>query len=307
MLLFLIGCMDHYQSGASEWIRVREGTFMEGDLPSDDTATEPSIVYASGAGYIVTQGTGNISYKGLATPDAYSVAMAAEGISTGYWVVPLGGPDVTQDNDLMLKMTLDFLPEVPYGLQTLSFVALDAAGQPGPRYDSTVCVLPDIAENNLAACSDEITPPNAVISLSWDTNVDLDLVVVAPNGKVVTWNAPSTVIPVDGEVDRDELRAESTGQLSRDSNADCVIDGIRLESLIFPGEPLAGDYQIYADLNSACDQSYVNFALDLYRRVDAEDGTHPVEKTELGTGELIALQQDDGSALGSYLTTLTLP
>ena len=307
MLFLLMGCMDNYQSGASEWIRVREGTFMEGDLPSDDAATEPSIVYASGAGYIVTQGTGNISYKGLATPDAYSVAMSAEGISTGYWVVPLGGPDVTQDNDLILKMTLDFLPEVPYGLQTLSFVALDAAGQPGPRYDSTVCVLPDIAENNLAACSDEITPPNAVISLSWDTNVDLDLVVVAPNGKIVTWNAPSTVVPVDGEVDRDELKSESTGQLSRDSNADCVIDGIRLESLIFPGEPLAGDYQIYADLNSACDQSYVNFALDLYRRVDAEDGTHPVEKTELGTGELIALQQDDGTNLGSYLTTLTLP
>jgi hypothetical protein len=264
-------------------------------------------VYAAGAGYVVTQGQGNITYKGLATPDAYTVAVAAKDINSGYWVVPLDGPDATQDNDLILSMTIDFLAEVPYGLQTLSFVAIDGDGHPGPQYDTPVCVLPDYAESSLAACADEITPASAVVSLSWDTDVDLDLIVITPSGKIVSWDAPTTGAVEGDSVPRDVVRDETTGQLSRDSNANCAIDGIRLESLIFPGEPPAGDYQVYADLNAACGQSYVNFSLDEHRRTDADDGTHPVVSTPLGTGELVAAQQDGGASLGTYLTTVTLP
>jgi hypothetical protein len=308
LALLAAGCEGEvWSSGASEPVRVQGGTFVPGALPVDDSAEIPLVVSAAGASYVVTQGKGNVRFRGLATPDAYTVAVSAMDINSGYWVVPLDGPDATQDNDLIISMTLDFLPEVPYGLQTLSFVAIDENGHPGPRYDSPICVLPDYAEGSLAACSDEITPANAVVSLSWDTNVDLDLVVITPSGKVVDWDAPTTGA-VDGDsVPRDIVRDETTGQLSRDSNANCVIDGIRLESLIFPGEPPAGDYQVYADLNAACGESYVNFSLDQYRRTDADDGTHPVEKTALGTGELVAEQQDGGASLGTYLTTVTLP
>ncbi len=308
MMWALLACTaTGWSTGASEAIQVRDATFVEGDLPVDDAGVSPSVVYAAGANFVITQGSGSIVYKGLASPDAYTVALAAKDFGGGYWVLPVDGPDVTQDNDLIFSMTLDFLAEVPYGLQTLSFVAIDGEGHPGPEYDSSICVLPDYAAGSLAACSDEITPANAVVSLRWDTNVDLDLIVVAPNGKVVASDSPTTGLLDGSSVPRDVVNAATTGTLSRDSNSGCVIDGIRMESLIFPGEPPAGDYQFYADLRANCDESYVNFSLDEYRRTDADDGTHPVVTTRLGTGELVASQADGGSGLGTYLTTLTLP
>jgi hypothetical protein len=307
LLLSLLACDGTYVSGASEPIVVRQGTFHEGELPVDEAATSPTVVYAAGVGYVLTQGQGNIGYSGLASPEAYSVAVTFPSVSTGYWVVPVAGPDVTSNNDLIFKMTVDFKREVPYGLQSLQFVALDGEGNPGPRYESTVCVLPDVANGNFAACDESVTPANAVISLSWDTSVDLDLVAVAPNGKVVSWKSPTTVI-ADGTIPSEEINAETTGELSRDSNANCEIDNINLESIVFPGEPPAGEYALYASLPAACEASYVNYALALYRRVDAADGTHPVERTELATGTLLAAQAGDGAAtLGTYLTTLTLP
>jgi hypothetical protein len=151
-----------------------------------------------------------------------------------------------------------------------------------------------------------VTPQNAVISLSWDTEVDLDLVVVTPTGKVVGAKAPTTATdgaPIPPAVINDP----STGQLSRDSNADCEIDGIRVESLVFPGEPPAGDYRVYASLHSACGEASVNFRLVLYRRVDNGDGTYGVDTEDLATGTLLALHQDGGASLGAYVTTVSFP
>lgn len=308
ILLAAGACTDAgYRSGAGEPVQVRDATFIDGDLPVDDSAEGPLVINAAGKGYVVTQGEGSVKYNGLASPEAYSVAIAAKDISTGYWTVPLQGPDVTQDNDLLLKVTLDFLAEVPYGLQQLQFVALDKNGHAGPEYDSQICIIPDMSENNLAACDDAITPQNSVVSLRWDTDVDLDLIVIAPDGKVVKWDAPTTGAVVDAAVPRDVVKADTTGRLSRDSNADCAIDSINLESLIFPGVPPEGSYKFYADLNSACDQAHVNFSLTQYRRTDLDDGTHPVEVTELGSGELVAAQEDGGHAFGTFLTTVKLP
>jgi len=309
LLLALSACdtSTDYSAGRGEAVQVRGATFKSGELPVDDGAAAPTIVSASGKSYIVTQGIGNIGYSGLATPEAYSVAVAATDISDGYWVMPVQGADVTQEDALIFKVTLDFLPEVPYGLQTLRFVAFDEAGHPGPEYDSSICVLPDYSENNLAACSDEVTPQNAVISLRWDTLVDLDLVVVTPGGKVVRYDAPTTGEVEGSEVPKEVVKDATTGRLSRDSNADCAIDSMNLESLIFPGEPPAGDYKVYADLHDPCGESYVNFSLAEYVRTDADDGTHPVETTLLGGGELVADQADGGDGLGTFLTTVTLP
>ena len=76
---------------------------------------------------------------------------------------------------------------------------------------------------------------------------------------------------------------------------------------MFIGEPPAGEYQFYVSFRAACGRSYVNYDFTQYRRVDAEDGTFPVEQTALVAGELLALQADGGASLGTWLTTLTLP
>lgn len=307
VLTALVGCdAERYDSGASELMRVREATFHPGELPEDNTAEQPLVLNAAGVNYVVTQGQGSVVYNGLLSKDAYSVAVTFPTVSSGYWVVPAGGPDVTQDGNLVFLMTIDFTSEVPYGLQTLSFVAIDGDGNPGPRYDTLLCVLPESGAGSLAACDPEVTPPNAVISLSWDTAVDLDLVVVAPNGKVVSAKAPTTAL-AEGTIPSELVNAESTGSLSRDSNGGCVIDNIRRESLVFPGEPEPGEYLLYASLHSACGRSYVNYGLSLFQRVDEEDGTHPVIRDDLARGELVSLQADAGESLGTFVAALTLP
>jgi hypothetical protein len=298
---------DPYASGAGEPIQVREGTFRPGALPIDPDADSPLVINAGGVGAIVTQGQASLPYSGLASKDAFSIGVAFPGIGTGYWVVPVGGPDVTQDSNLLFGLTIDFTVEVPHGLQTLQFVALDGRGRPGPVYETTVCVLPETAYGSLAACDPATPPQSAVLSLSWDTQVDLDLIVIAPNGKLVSSKLPTTALvdagtPVPSEV----LADPTTGRLSRDSNAGCHIDGIRLESLVFPGEPPAGEYQVYASLAAACGQPSVLFDLALLERIDAADGTFPVERTALAGGQLLALHAN-GSTLGTYLTTVILP
>lgn len=289
LLAVLAGCrIQTYESGASEPIRVREGMFHPGDLPVDEGATEPLVINAAAVGSIVTQGQANASYSGLASRDAYSVGIVFPTVGTGYWVVPVDGPDVTQNGNLLFSATVDFTPEVPYGVQSLVFAAIDGNGDPGPPYETTLCILPEVANNSFAACDPTVTPQNAIVSLSWDTQVDLDLVVVTPEGKVVSSKSPSTAL--EGATVPDEVVADpTTGVLSRDSNADCHIDGIRLESLVFPDVPPAGEYLVFASLHRSCGESYVNYELALYRRVDADDGTHPVERTPLGGGGVLHL------------------
>jgi hypothetical protein len=223
-------------------------------------------------------------------------------------VLPAGGPDVTQDNNLVFEAILDFSPEVPYGLQLVSFVAIGEGGRPGPRFDIEICVLPDMADGSLAFCDVEAALRSAVISLAWDTQVDLDLVVLVPSGKLVSAKFPTTVV-VEGStaVPNDALADPSTGKLSRDSNGNCNIDGVRMESLVFSGEPPPGEYHLYASLNSACGQSTVNFLATLHQRVEGEDGTFPVVSEEIGHGQLLALHADGGETVGLHIGSVVLP
>lgn len=305
--LLWLGCDGApYASGAGEPIWVREGTFHPGPLPSSPSASSPLVRNAGGVGSIVSQGQANLSYSGLATDDASAVAIAFPGVGTGFWVVPTGGPDVTQNGDLVFEFTVDYGPEVPYGLQTLTLVAVDADGRAGPPYRTTVCVLPESANGSLAACDPELPSPSSVVSLGWDTPVDLDLIVISPNGKVVAAKSPTTALVPAGEpVPAEVLADPSTGRLSRDSNAGCDIDGTQLESLVFPGAPPPGEYLVYANLSAACGQPYVHFELTRFDRIDAGDGTFPVLREDLLVGELLAVSAGDG--FGTYLATLTLP
>lgn len=310
LVLLIWGCVesDVATSGASEPLRVAEGVFTPGDLPEDPDAETPVITNVGAVNAVATQGLGTLTFNGLTSPDAWSVAVAAPDVGTGYWVLPAGAPDVTQENQLTFVATIAIGEAVPFGLQTVSFVAIGEDGAPGPRQDTALCVLPESAAGALTACEPSVQPPGAVITLSWDTDVDLDLVVVAPNGKVVRGKAPTTAL-VDGAnpVPTTTVNDPTTGRLSRDSNADCAIDGIRRESLVFAGTPPAGDYEVYASMARHCGRPVVHFEASTHRRVEAEDGTYPVETEVIAVGALLAGQADGGAGLGTRLGTVAFP
>jgi hypothetical protein len=135
--------------------------------------------------------------------------------------------------------------------------------------------------------------------------VDLDLVVVTPDGKVVSGKTPTTAVDADGDgtLDTDV----SIGKLSRDSNAGCDIDDFNLESLVFADEPPPGEYTVYASLWSACGEDHVDWSASLYQRTTTDDGAFEMTETELPHGELLAVQATGGTTLGTRITTLTLP
>jgi hypothetical protein len=307
ILLSLLLACEGYDSGASEPLRVHEGVFHPGPLPEDPAAEAPLVTNAGGVGSIVTQGQSSISYAGLTSPDTFSVAVAMPAAGDGYWVVPVGGPDVTQNNELIFQVTVDYGREVPFGLQALSFVAIDGEGRPGPRYDVTVCVLPETANNNLAACDPGTPPQAAVISLSWDVDVDLDLVVVAPDGKIVRGKWPTTADDTTVPIPSTAINDPTTGTLSRDSNADCLIDSVRRESLVFPEAPTEGDYRVYASLYATCGRPHVNYLISLFERADADDGTWTFVRSDLARGELLPVHARGTESLGTYVTTISFP
>lgn len=298
---WLVACAGA-PSGADESIRVREAGFVQGPLPRGDEAT-PLVQYASSAGFVISRGQAAVGFTGAATDDGWSVAVAFPDAprSTGYWVVPMGGPDPTVPGTLTFAFTVDFGDDVPYGLHPLRLAAMDRNGRAGPAYDATLCVLPEYSAGDLSACDGSLAPQDTIVALSWDTWVDLDLTVVTPSGKVVNAKSPTTA-----DVD-DDPADPGVGSITRDANGSCVIDGTNLESLVFPGEPVPGEYLVYADLYSACGEAYVNFSLDLYQRIDAPDGSFGVDAKFLVGGEMLAYRADRGASLGQFLTSLVLP
>jgi hypothetical protein len=96
-------------------------------------------------------------------------------------------------------------------------------------------------------------PPNGtlVVSLSWDTEADLDLHVVVPGG-VEVWagNINSYQLPPPGTVQ--DASWQDGGILDFDSNAGCVIDGRRAENVVWQAPPPSGTYLVRVDTASLC-------------------------------------------------------
>ena len=85
------------------------------------------------------------------------------------------------------------------------------------------------------------------VTLSWDTDSDVDLHVVDPGGQEVFYA---------------QRRSASGGELDLDSNAGCVIDHIRNENITWPvGRAPRGRYTVRVDYWSSCGVRSTNFTV----------------------------------------------
>jgi hypothetical protein len=289
MLGLLAGCDGTpSESGLDEPLRVRAGTFVEGALPSAADGARVTVIET--LNNVIFPGQAGKRITGRTTPGATTVAMRFKELGTGFYRVVTENPDPSAGGELTWNATLDFARALPVGLHTLQFVAFDAAGQPGVLREVPVC-LASAVPDNLNGCDSTIAPPAAVLSLTWDTNVDLDLQVLTPEGKLVDGKHPST--------NKDALNDPRTGRLDRDSNPYCAVDGLRRESLVWQGAPEAGTYLVYANLFDACSQAAVRFTATLY----LAEGGRLVEKVSQA-GQLLSADANGGSKVGLYLTDL---
>jgi hypothetical protein len=106
-----------------------------------------------------------------------------------------------------------------------------------------------------------------VITLQWDTEADLDLKVRIPNAAnpmspIDVWTKHRVALPTPGPADPPytDAEVEKVGQLDYDSNANCVIDGLREEDVAFqepspsPKAAPSGTYEVRVDATSLCGQ-----------------------------------------------------
>lgn len=309
LTILLAGCTGvSADLGLDEPLRVPSARFVEGPLPGvspDDTETaDPAITLVETANTVVRIGQANKELSGRTSSDAIAVAVAFTGLGTGYWVSPLGPPDPTAGNELTWTLDMSIGWNVPIGPGSIDVVAIDAGGNAGKQYRTAVCVRPDLLDN-FSSCDSTLSPPDTVVALTWDTNVDLDLAVRTPEGKLVSSASPSTVAHAP-PISQAELAADGVGVLDRDSNGGCRIDALNREALVWRTKPKAGTYLVYANLPDACGQTSVRFTATLYRAQTLDDGSKQLVEVSRQGGRLLGDAADGGVGPGLFLLQLAL-
>ena len=301
-------------AGLEEPLRVQSGQFIPGDLPglppppasADGGATvNPQVTDVTVANTAIKPGSAGMNISGHATATTQAVGVRFAGLGSGYWVVPVGPPD-PQDNDLPTwQLFADFGRDLAPGFHDVLFSAVDANGQSGTQYDQPLCVDTPVPDN-LNACVPKRAPPAMVLSLSWSAPVDLDLTVRDPLGGIV---GGKTSAPADGGAPASGTPASTSGVLDHDSNANCVIDGLDREDVVWQTEPPHGLYEVWVDLFAACHQPAATFTVSLWRAEPAPDGGTKqlvLQQPPVALGELEASQANGGSSRGLYVGSFVL-
>jgi hypothetical protein len=288
------------QSMLNEPFRVQGGQFISGELPgvppSDGGAPAPGAIavtnISTNNATVLVGANGSKTFEGRATPNAVSVGMRVDGLGSGYWVVPLRNPDPSYDNELSWSASCDFGIAIPTGRHVFRAVAFDPNGVAGQQLDFPICVQSRIPDN-LHSCDPTIAPPDAVLTLTWDTDADLDLHVISPDGRDVTPKDPLTV-PFDGGRPPDGM-----ARINRDSIKACKPDGMRQEDLVFATRP-SGTWTIYANLFDACTKPAVSFTLTVYE-AEGDMPNRELVKTFERSGRLLDIDANGGQAPGLFV------
>jgi hypothetical protein len=308
----LLGCSgETLTRGLTEPFRIEGAQFEEGDLPgipgnseaakAESASLLPSLVSFS-ALTIVPPGAVDRGIAGSATPGTSSVGLRFADLGHGYWVLPTTTADVFSENELAWGGLASYARQPQAGKHELVGVAIDGNGRAGVQSRLSVCLLPEVPDNG-NVCDPTKNPPKLVVSLAWNSPVDLDLRVVTPDGKVVDAKHPTSALAdVDGKVDPS---IEGTGRILSDSNASCQIDGQQRESLVYQARPPAGQYLVYANLYEACDQASVEFTMTVHSSIPSDDHFTQIE-TLRKSGSLQAIHANAGAALGTFLTQFTI-
>jgi hypothetical protein len=307
--------------GLGEPVRIESAQFVAGDLPGlappgedagEDAGDagpgpEPQVTDVSIGNTGIAPGSAGVMLSGHTSPTAQAVAIRFAGLGSGFWVVPVGPPDPADNGLLTWQCLADFGRDVPAGFHDLLFAAVDGSGASGLQYDQPLCI-DTLVPDNLNVCVPKRKPPAAVLSLEWDTPVDLDLIVQEPSGAFVGGKVRAA--PVDGGAVPASTATATDGVLDHDSNAACVIDDLDREDIVWQSPPAPGTYAVWVDLFSACKQPGAAFTVSLWRagpRPDAGAEQQLLEQQPLvATGEINAGLANGGAGHGLYVGAFVL-
>jgi hypothetical protein len=254
-------------SGITAYLRVNAVgvQFAPGELTTDDRAQNPTVGISSRNTHVFP-GAQNRTITGSASSTATAVLLGLQGDS-GHWLIPVGGvPDLEVEGNVAMNASISFSPELPVGAQKLIGRAVAANGDVGP------------AEILALTVDDPNALPMAalIIDLTWDTEADLDLHVHVTPDDVGAMNPDGTTVKPFDVWEKQPLgmppgaatqaQIDAAGALSFDSNARCIIDGARVERLLYvkPNYPV-GTYDVRVDTFSLCGEATARWHVRAYR------------------------------------------
>lgn len=302
--LLLTACGgERLTEGVDEPLRVAGAQFVAGELPGSrplnaeeirdgQTPKRPFSTTPEIAGRTLEVRSAGLGISGRTSPDAYSIALALNGLGTGYWVLPVGAPDPFNNNELAWSARLD-LGDVPPGLQYLRVAALDENQRAGTQRALELCIRSPIPDN-LNVCDPTIAPPRFAVSLAWDSAADLDLAVVTPSGAVIDY----------AHVD-DSEETDSPGSFTGDGGTGCEPSGARRESITWQDKPRTGIYYVYVNLHDACGDVATPFVVTTHSRTRRGD-EYSLEQTYRAASEALAVQANGGTQLGTFITEFSV-
>jgi hypothetical protein len=238
----LPSCSDGVQAdaGTDAYMRIAGAQFFRGPMPGG-SSKGPGVAQISLVNNNIWAGFSDDPIGGALDPTATAVAIGLQG-DVGYWVVTAGVPSVATPDDPSFAATAAFSDGIVLGSYTLVVRAVDQNGNFG--LPSTQILVAEPSPTN--------PPPTGdlVVTLTWDTESNLDLHVVDPSGAEIYWAQQSSMPPPP----YDAVDGGSYGYIDYDSNANCVIDGLRGEDAIWPNPPPPGTYTVRVDAASLCGQ-----------------------------------------------------
>jgi hypothetical protein len=226
---------------ADALLRLSGAQFYRGKppAPSDGPAVQQVTTLPSGT---ARRGINN-TVQGFVDRSTTAVAVYIDG-DVGYWIVQPGNIDVGQGGALSFSAPAAFPNDLPMGTYTLHALAADSRGHFGSAID-------------LALRTEDVSPMNTLtVSLAWDTEVDLDLHLVIPDGTEIWANKISSLPSPQPGQPNDPTKG---GILDFDSNGNCVIDGRRMENIFWTVAAPSGHYLVRVDTWSMCAESWANW------------------------------------------------
>ena len=279
LVAFVIAACDGKAAplALDEPVRVKSAQFIDGALPgAPPGAGGPAdlrVTSITSTSRVVLPGQAGKKIDGRASGRASAIGVRFADLGSGYWVFPLGAPDPQFPGELSWEAELDFAlaaSSAP-GFHPLRVVAIDAAGVAGEQGELSVCLASRVPDN-LSACDPKTPPPDAVISLMWDADLDLDLRVALPSGRTVDPKHPLTDPGVDGGASSPDV-----GVFTRDSLASCIADGRRQEDLVWQKRP-QGTGDLYVQLFDPCGHQTSTFTIVVYEAEGQVPDRHLVER-----------------------------
>ncbi len=259
LCLLLLGACESSPSlfgpGLDQQVRVSQGQLIRGGLAPDSGG--PTVSQVLRPQPEVARGDATVQLDGRLGPRGIALHLQAAG-DEDHWQVAPKGFDFTITDELLWDAQLEFSHAIPGDRVDLLLQATDAEGRAGPVESIDFTILPDVP------------PSQLLVSLGWNSAVDLDLHVQLPDGTVVGPKNPNSNETVPGTVPEPDAWMQG-GVYPHDSNQQCRLDLRNREDVVWVQPPPSGTYRAYVHLFSPCDEAAVDFQVVVHRQDQSDD------------------------------------